>query len=99
MSNTGYEKKDIPVKPVAIGGVIFVVIVAVTIVLLYEYYVRVVDESVYEFRLSKRSNKLIELQASEKEALNSYNVIDEEDQVYQIPIDKSKELLLNDQEN
>tara|TARA_B100000965_G_scaffold367091_1_gene352839 strand:- start:10881 stop:11180 length:300 start_codon:yes stop_codon:yes gene_type:complete len=99
MSNTGYEKQDIPVKPVAIGGVIFVIIVAVTIVLLYEYYVRVVDESVYEFRLSKRSNKLIELQASEKEALNSYNVIDEEDQVYQIPIDKSKELLLNDQEN
>ena len=99
MRNTGYEKQDIPVKPVAIGGVIFVIIVAVTIVLLYEYYVRVVDESVYEFRLSKRSNKLIELQASEKEALNSYNVIDEEDQVYQIPIDKSKELLLNDQEN
>ena len=99
MSNTGYEKQDIPVKPVAIGGVIFVIIVAVTIVLLYEYYVRVVDESVYEFRLSKRSNKLIELQASEKEALKSYNVIDEEDQVYQIPIDKSKELLLNDQEN
>mgnify|MGYP001182852403 FL=1 len=98
MSNTGYEKQDIPVKPVAIGGVIFVIIVALTIVLLYEYYVRVVDESVYEFRLSKRSNKLIELQASEEEALNSYRLIDKEEQVYQIPIDKSKELLLNDQE-
>ncbi len=98
MSNIGYEKKDIPVKPVAIGGVIFVIIVALTIVLLYEYYVRVVDESVYEFRLSKRSNKLIELQASEEEALNSYRLIDKEEQVYQIPIDKSKELLLNDQE-
>ena len=98
MSNIGYEKKDIPVKPVAIGGVIFVIIVALTIVLLYEYYVRVVDESVYEFRLSKRSNKLIELQASEEEALNSYKMVDKEEQVYQIPIDKSKELLLNDQE-
>ena len=98
MSNIGYEKKDIPVKPVAIGGVIFVIIVAVTVVLLYEYYVRVVDESVYEFRLSKRSNKLIELQASEEEALNSYKMVDKEEQVYQIPIDKSKELLLNDQE-
>tara|TARA_Y100000741_G_scaffold328762_1_gene282212 strand:- start:485 stop:784 length:300 start_codon:yes stop_codon:yes gene_type:complete len=98
MSNIGYEKKDIPVKPVAIGGVIFVIIVALTIVLLYEYYVRVVDESVYEFRLSKRSNKLIELQASEEEALNSYRLVDKEEQVYQIPIDKSKELLLNDQE-
>ena len=98
MSNTGYEKQDIPVKPVAIGGVIFVIIVAVTVVLLYEYYVRVVDESVYEFRLSKRSNKLIELQASEEEALNSYRLVDKEEQVYQIPIDKSKELLLNDQE-
>tara|TARA_Y100001970_G_C13983738_1_gene724569 strand:- start:265 stop:564 length:300 start_codon:yes stop_codon:yes gene_type:complete len=99
MSNTGYEKKDIPVKPVAIGGAIFVIIVAVTIVLLYEYYVRVVDESVYEFRLSKRSNKLIELQASEEEVLNSYKVVDKEEQIYQIPIDKSKELLLNDKEN
>ena len=98
MSKTGYEKQDIPVKPVAIGGVIFVIIVALTIVLLYEYYVRVVDESVYEFRLSKRSNKLIELQASEEEALNSYKMVDKEEQVYQIPIDKSKELLLNDQE-
>ena len=81
MSNTGYEKKDIPVKPVAIGGAIFVIIIAVTLLLLHEYYIRVVDDTVYEFRLSKRSNKLIKLHR------------------FKNPIDKSKELLLNDQEN
>ena len=46
MSNGGYEKKDIPVKPVLIGGLLFVLTVVVTIVLLYEYYVRVVDASI-----------------------------------------------------
>ncbi len=60
------KKKNIPVKPVAIGGMIFIVIVAVTLLLLHEYYIRVVDDTVYEFRLSKRSNKLIELQESEE---------------------------------
>ncbi|HJO21325.1 MAG TPA: hypothetical protein QGF75_01525 [Candidatus Marinimicrobia bacterium] len=99
MSNAGYEKKDIPVKPVAIGGMIFIVIVAVTLLLLHEYYIRVVDDTVYEFRLSKRSNKLIELQESEEKALNNYKVVNEEEQIYQIPIDKSKELLLNDKED
>ena len=99
MSNIGYEKKDISVKPIAIGGAIFIIIIAVTILLLHEYYIRVVDDTVYEFRLSKRSNKLIKLQESEEKSLNSYKVVDEEEQVYQIPIDKSKELLLNDQEN
>ena len=33
MSNGGYEKKDIPVKPVLIGGLLFVLTVVVTIVL------------------------------------------------------------------
>ena len=99
MSNAGYEKKDISVKPVAIGGAIFIIIIAVTLLLLHEYDIRVVDDTVYEFRLSKRSNKLIKLQESEEKSLNSYKVVDEEEQVYQIPIDKSKELLLNDQEN
>ncbi len=99
MSNAGYEKKDIPVKPVAIGGAIFIIIIAVTLLLLHEYYIRVVDDTVYEFRLSKRSNKLIKLQESEEKALNNYKVVNEEEQIYQIPIDKSKELLLNDKED
>ena len=72
MSNGGYEKKDIPVKPVLIGGLLFVLTVVVTIVLLYEYYVRVVDASIYEFKLSKKPKKLIELRKSENETLNSY---------------------------
>ena len=31
MSNVGYEKRDIPVKPVIIGGVIFVLTIVVTL--------------------------------------------------------------------
>ena len=64
MSNGGYEKKDIPVKPVLIGGLLFILTVIVTIVLLYEYYIRVVDASIYEFKLSKEPKKLIELRNS-----------------------------------
>ena len=86
-----------PVKPVIIGGVIFVLTIVVTLFLLFEYYVRVLDDTVYEFKLSKRSKKLIELRKSESETLNSYKVIDQEKEIYHIPINQSKELLLDDQ--
>ncbi len=67
-----------------------------TIYLLYEYTERVIDSSIHENKLSKRSEKIIDLQKSENDALNSYKVIDKEKQIYQIPIDRSKELLLNE---
>ena len=69
--NSGYEKKDIPVKPVLIGGALFIVTVLGTIYLLYEYYIRVLDETTYEFKLSKRSTNLEELKKFEQENLNS----------------------------
>jgi len=91
-----YETQDVPVKPVAIGALVFVIIVAMTLYLLYEYTERAVDSSIHENKLSKRSEKLMDLQKSENDALNSYKVIDKEKQIYQIPIDRSKELLLNE---
>ena len=96
MDNLGYEKKDITVKPVLIGGLIFVITVLGTIYLLYEYYVRVLDDATYEFKLSKKSAKLEELKNFEKDNLNSYKVKDGEDNTYQIPIERSKEILLNE---
>ena len=96
MDNLGYEKKDIPVKPVLIGGLIFVITVLGTIYLLYEYYVRVLDSATYEFKLSKRSAKLEELRKFEQDNLNSYKVKEGEKDTYQIPIEKSKEILLNE---
>jgi len=94
-----YEIKDIPVKSVAIGVVVFVIIIGITLFLLYEYYIRVLDDTEYEFKLSKQSKKLMELRKLEDESLNSYKIIDEEKQIYQIPIDRSKELMLDEQSN
>ena len=96
MDNLGYEKKDIPVKPVLIGGVIFIITVLGTIYMLYEYYIRVLDDTTYEFKLSKRSEKLEDLRKFEKYNLNSYKVKDGENNTYQIPIERSKEILIND---
>ena len=94
-----YEIRDIPVKSVVIGGVVFVIIIGITLFLLYEYYIRVLDDTEYEFKLSKQSKKLMELRKLEDESLNSYKIIDEEKQIYQIPIDRSKELMLDEQSN
>ena len=94
-----YEIKDIPVKAVAIGGVVFMIIVGVTLFLLYEYYIRVLDATEHELKLSKQSKKLMELKKLENESLNSYKIIDEEKQIYQIPIERSKELMLDEQSN
>ena len=96
MNKKPYETQDVPIKPIAIGALIFVIIVAMTIYLLYEYTERVIDSSIHENKLSKRSEKIIDLQKYENDALNSYKVIDKEKQIYQIPIDRSKELLLNE---
>ena len=98
MSKKPYETQDIPVKAVAIGRLIFVIIVAITLYLMYEYTERAIDDAQNDFRLSKRSEKLMKLQESENESLNSYKVIDKEKQIYQIPIDRSKELLLNEKD-
>ena len=94
-----YEIRDIPVKSVAIGVVVFILIIGITLFLLYEYYIRVLDDTEYEFKLSKRSKKLMELRKLEDESLNSYKIIDEEKQIYQIPIERSKELMLDEQSN
>jgi|TARA_B100001105_G_scaffold86644_1_gene68711 uncharacterized membrane protein YqiK len=94
-----YEIRDIPVKSVAIGVVVFIIIIGITLFLLYEYYIRVLDDTEYELKLSKRSKKLMELRKLEDESLNSYKIIDEEKQIYQIPIDRSKELMLDEQSN
>ena len=94
-----YEIRDIPVKSVAIGVVVFIIIIGITLFLLYEYYIRVLDDTEYEFKLSKRSKKLMELRKLEDESLNSYKIIDEEKQIYQIPINRSKELMLDEQSN
>ena len=94
-----YEIKDISVKSFAIGCIVFMIIVGITLFLLYEYYIRVLDDTEYELKLSKRSKKLMELRKLEDESLNSYKIIDEEKQIYQIPIDRSKELMLDEQSN
>jgi hypothetical protein len=93
---SGYEKKDIPVKPVLIGGVLFIVTVLITLYMLYEYYVRALDDATYDFKLSKRSQKLEQLKKFEQENLNSYKAKDGDENLYQIPIEKSKEILLNE---
>ena len=93
---TSYEKRDIPVKPVLIGGVLFILTIFVTLYLLYEYYVRVLDDATYDFKLSKRSTKLEQLRKFEEENLNSYKVKEGSEDSYQIPIEKSKEILLDE---
>src|SRR5210317_351057 len=93
---SGFEKKDIPVKPVLIGGAIFIITVLITIFMLYEYYIRVLDDATYDFKLSKRSAKLEQLKKFEQENLNIYKVKEDDKNSYQIPIEKSKEILLNE---
>ena len=94
-NNEGFERQDIPVKPVLIGGLLFIVTVLITLLLLYEYYIRVMDSATYDFKLSRKPMKLNELREFEKDNLNNYKELEEDK--YQIPIERSKELMLNEQ--
>ena len=54
-----YEIRDIPVKSVAIGVVVFIIIIGITLFLLYEYYIRVLDDTEYEFKFRSNNSPMV----------------------------------------
>jgi len=59
------------------------------IVFLYEVFVFSKEQAVYELVLSPESKALRELRAREDQVLNSYKILDENNEIYQIPIDQA----------
>ncbi len=92
-SNSGYEHKDVSVKSTVLIGVAIVVVMAISIVFLNEYYISVDESRVSDVISKPQSTTLKELRAEEDETLSSYKLLDSATATYQIPIDRAMELV------
>lgn len=90
---SGYEKKDVNIRQILWWTISIVVAVAISLVLLNEYFLSVKEEMIYEEVLKPESVTLRDVRAKEDLLLNSYEVIDSTQGIYRIPIDRAMELI------
>ncbi len=92
-SKSGYEKSDVNVTKVAAYTVFIVVILAVILVLLGDYFI-ISKEALYEeVVLKPESIDLRDIRAREDEILLNYKVIDAEKGIYGIPVSRAMKLI------
>ncbi len=91
---SGYEKKDVSVKVVVIVAILSALLLVAFVVLLDDYFVYTSQKDLYARELSVPSKQLEELHQHEKEALNSYKIVDQKKGIYQIPIDRAMKLTI-----
>ena len=92
----GYEIKD--VNPLKVFGYFAAgtIIIVVLLVFLIDFFTATREEMIYEAVLKPESVTLRELRAREEQELGSYGILDEEQRVYRIPINRAMEIMANE---
>ena len=93
--SSGYEKRDVSVKGLIGGTVAIVLIIVVFIVLLRDYFLVNVENALYNESIIP-SAELQEIRKSATDLISNYAVLDKEKGIYQIPIDRAMELVVQD---
>ena len=92
--SSGYEKRDADVRKTFFLIIAGVVILALILVGLTEFFSYEKDEEFYDIVLKPESKELIKLRERENKILNSYGVVDSLKGIYRVPIDSAmKEML------
>jgi len=91
--NPGYEKRDVNIKKLVLWGIVGIVIVVISLVALVEYFLITKEDYYYQAVEKPRSQELMELRERETRELNSYELLDEEKDIYRIPIQRAMELI------
>jgi len=92
-NNNGYERKDVNVMKVAGWGVGGAIIVVIIVVFLFQLFSVLKDQAYEDVVLKPRSADLRELRAREIEVLNSYNLLDDKEGVYRIPVERAIDIM------
>lgn len=85
---TGYEKKDINIRKVSFYAIITVVLIALCVVLVNEWFLKTKEEIYTEMVLKPKNQELIDIRAREDSLLNTYGR-DDSTGTYRIPIDSA----------
>jgi hypothetical protein len=93
---SGYEEKDVEVKKIFFYGLAGILTLIILLVLMNEIFIASADNQVYQSVLAPESPELREVRAQEMESLQGYRVIDEQQGVYQVPIERAMELMADE---
>ena len=94
--SAGYEKKDVSVRGLTIGIVSVVLLIVVFIVFLRGYFVLNYERERTEEVINNPSQELKEILDKDNRLLSNYSVLDAEKGIYQIPIDRAMDLVVED---
>ena len=97
--SSGYEKKDVSVKGIAIGSIALVVLIVVMVVFVRDYFVFNMENAKTDAALNSPLKELIEIQKTEKDLLTNFRLLDKDKGVYQIPIELAMDLVVQDYKN
>ena len=89
----GYEKQDVSPKKLGMLVIIGVVVVAIVVIIMNEFFIATREALIEEMVLTPESVALRELRARETDILNSYGIVDAEAGIYRIPIDQAMKLI------
>lgn len=94
--NAGYEKRDTSPLAITITTIVSVMLLAVTVVVLYDYFLTTKEKIIFEQVLQPESKELLLLQRNADSVLASYELLDSATGTYRIPIEQAMRLLAND---
>lgn len=95
----GYEKKDVSIKGLALGTLFLVLIVIAMVAFVRDYFIFNMENAITESAINNPPEDLVEIQKSEELELTQYKVLDKEKGLYQIPIDRAMQLVVEDYNN
>jgi len=89
-TQSGY---DINPKVVILVSVVSVIILVMILILLSDYFMIEKENLVYETNLKTVSADLREIRSMETEILTNYKLLDKDNGIYQIPIERAMQLI------
>ena len=84
----GYEKRDVNVKNITVFTLIFIVVLAIILTMVNEWFIKTKEDLYYEMVLKPKNQELLQLHAREDSLLNSYGIADSTG-AFRIPIDSA----------
>ena len=91
-----YEKSDVATKKLFIAAGSLVIFIVVIIVALNSFFLASKEQQIYDAVLKPTSTELRELRVRENEALTTYKMLDKQNGVVQIPIERAMKLMADE---
>ena len=88
-----YERRDINAYKVIGFSVLGIAILVILLILLNDYFLIEKNEMVYQTNLKPVSSELRDLRSWEKDVLSNFKLLNADQGIYQIPIERAMQLM------